>query len=735
MHVKRLLLAAAVLVLVARPAHAIPYEAFIDIDDEGDLQDLLASGEITQDTFDELLDLLDNGVDLNEASREDLYALPNLTYEDVDAILAYRTVNHGAIRDPADLVTAGVLTQEKLLSIASFLVVRAPGENPAAIHGTLHAMTRMSYKDKLAPPVGLRGRFTAYRHLTAGFAATTTRLWIGAPAYDPNRDALIASPRSYQVHAPKVYVKWETDDANVIVGSFRAGFGQRLVFDNSRHYTPNGLYADDQLFYSADLTIDCKESAGELLTSPCAGPAGARYDTPDWVWRDGLFGVGAGIKKLELQTGWLQAYGFASASRRSIYQYELVDRRNCDDPHDDMDPACAAPNVYVRSGGDLLTPSPKYAYTTLPDVFQERLVGGNVTYFGDRRNSLGMTAFGAEEVNLVSGIDLDSQEFSRLPYGAGNGAPAKFGALGANFSFGRGWFDLFGEAALSFDTMPPSDPALSAAKGGGGPAGILRMTATRKREELEVVARYYSTDYANPYARPISQPDEFDGERARDEAGGRIRYIRWTKNFQLRSMVDMWVQPSTNQPKLDTYVRAMVRTTPTLWLGLWERYQDKDLGRGGHDQCFEVTYDIGPTGAPVLCGGRQLTTIVRAHYVPSNVLSATLMLEHQLLDDNTKPEYLNSFRQDLAAWLIVLYTPSRDLRLRARVRYLDTAIEDDTYLERSFSALVDSAFRVRTADLVHVRVDTKLWLDQRMSTLERVPNPEATFWLTYEAHL
>jgi hypothetical protein len=734
---KRIPSAAIVLavIVVGRPAHAIPYESFIDVDDEGDLQDLLSSGEITQDTFDELLDLLENGVDLNEASREDLYALPNLTYDDVDAILAYRTTNHGAIKDPADLVTAGVLTQEKLLSIASFLIVKPPGTNPAALHGWVRVMTRMSYKDKLAPPVALRARFTAYRHLTAGLAATTTRLDIGDPVYDPNRDALIADPQSYQVHVPKAYLKYEDDDINVIGGSYRAGFGQRLVFDNTRHYTPNGLYVDDQLYYSADLTIDCKQSAGELLTSPCAGAAGARYVTPDWIWRDGLFGVAAGAKQLELQTGWLQMYGFASVSRRSIYQYELVDRRNCDDPHDDGDPNCGAPDVFVRPSGDPLTPTTKFAYETLPNVFQERLVGTNVTYFADRRNSLGVTAYGAEEVNLVKGMDLDTQEWSRYPYGAGGGAPARFGALGANFSFGRSWFDLFGEAALSFDTMPQPDPTLTKARGGGGPAGILRATVTRKREELELVARYYSTDYANPYARPISDPDEFDGQRARDEAGGRARYTRWGKNFQFRALADVWVTPSTNTPKLDTYVRTMVRTTEDLWVGLWERYQDKDLGRGGHDQCFEISYDVGPTGAPIPCGGRQLTTILRAHYIPNHQLSATLMLEHQLLDDNTKAEYMTTFRNDLAAWLIVLYKPSDDVRIRARARYLDTAIEDDTYLERSVSGLVDAAFRVRAKDILRVRMDTKYWLDQRMSTLERVPNPELTLWLSYEARL
>jgi hypothetical protein len=729
------ILAAAIVLAVARPAHAIPYEAFIDVDDQGDLDDLLSSGEITQDTYDELLDLLENGVDLDEATREDLYALPNLTYDDVDAILAYRTANHGVVKDPADLVTAGALTQEKLLSIAAFLVLNQSGGNGAALHGWIRAMTRMSYKDKIAPPVAVRARFSAYRHLTFGLAATTTRLDIGDPVYDPNRDALIADAESYQVHVPKAYIKYEDDDFNVIGGSYRAGFGQRLVFDNSRHYTPNGLYVDDQLYYSGDLTIDCKQSAGELLTSPCAGAAGSKYVTPDWAWRDGLFGIAAGVKKLELQTGWMQLYGWASASRRSIYQYELADRRNCDDPHDDGNPDCTAPDVFVRPSGDPLTPTSKFAYETLPNVFQERLAGANATYFADRRNSIGVTAYGAEEVNLVGGLDLDTQEWSRYPYGPGGGSPARFGAVGANFSFGRSWFDLFGEAALSFDNMPKADPSLTAASGGGGPAAILRMTATKKGQELEVVGRYYSTNYANPYSRPISDADEFDGERARDEAGGRVRYTRRTKNFQLQSLADVWVNPSTNTPKLDTYVHTMVRTTEQLWLGLWERYQDKDLGRGGHDQCFEISYDIGPTGAPIPCGGRQLTTIVRAHYIPNRQLSATVMLEHQLLDDNTKDEYMTSFRNDLAAWLILLYQPSSDIRIRARARYLDTAIEDDTYLERSFSALVDTAFRVRKKDLLRVRMDTKFWLDQRMGTLERDPNPELVFWLSYEAHL
>jgi len=738
MLVRKALWLALGLVLGVRTAHAIPYETFIAVDDEGDLQDLLAAGTITEDTYNELLDLLTRGVDLTSADRAELYALPNLTYEDVDAIIAYRDLNRGRIADPGELVTAGAISEDKLLSIASFLIVRKVGPDPLAASGWLRAMTRATPhdfspaepRDPLVPPIALRGRVVALRHMTVGFAITNTRLEIGDPVYDPNRGALIADAADNQLHVPKAYVKWEDDHVSAIAGTFRAGFGQRLVFDNSQDYTPNGLYIDDQLYYSADLSRACKQSAGELLVSPCAGAAGSEYVTPDFAWRDGLLGVGVGAKRLELSTGWMQGYAWASANRKSIYQYELVDSGKCEDPRADSDPACAAPTVYVRPEGDLLTPTTRHAFATLPNVFLEKLAGLNVAYFADRRNAVGLTAYGASVTDLVDGIDLDVQEWSRTPGGK------RYGAVGASFTFGRSWFDLAGEAALSFDATPRPDPALTPAKGGGGPAALLRMTATRKREELEVVARYYSTDFANPYARPISQPDEFEGQRARDEAGGRVRYIRTDKALTVRALLDVWVNPSNaSRPKLDTYVRANVKTTPVLWLGLWERYQDKDLTRGGHDQCFEISNDTDEMGEPIPCGGRQLSTFARAQYVPDRKLQLNLQLGHYLLDDNTRMELENKFRQDLSAWLIAYYRPTKDLRFRGRVRYLDEAIHDNTYLERSVAALAEAAIRVRTRDLLRVRADSVFWLDKRMSTTVRSPNPELSLWLFYEARL
>ena len=119
----RIALATALLVLFLSPAaRAEDYGVFIDIETEEDLLDLKTSGEITDSTYETLRELLRDGVDLNRASRSTLYTLPNLSYDEVDAILLYRKET-GFIGDAADLVKAGIVSAKKLVAIAPFLVV------------------------------------------------------------------------------------------------------------------------------------------------------------------------------------------------------------------------------------------------------------------------------------------------------------------------------------------------------------------------------------------------------------------------------------------------------------------------------------------------------------------------------------------------------------------------------------------------------------------------------------
>jgi hypothetical protein len=526
---------AAIIVLTSSVAYATPYEAFIDIETEDDLDDLFASGQITTETYDALRVLLDRGVDLDTATREDLYSLPNLTYADVDAILEYRKLN-GFIADPTDLVASGALTEEKLLAISSFLIVGSHERSKYEPHGYVRGFTRLTQAENTAPPFALRARLRAGKELTAGIAATLTRLRVGDVTWDPNRDAFVADARGVQPHVPKAFVRYKSDQLDVIAGTYRIGFGERLTFDTATDYTPNGIYLDDQITRNYDLSRQCVESTGELATSPCGGDLRYEYTTPDFSWSEGLRGIAAGTEHIPLGQGHLQAYGWGSYQNRSIYQYEIANRAPgvCDDPRDNDNAACDAPDVYVRPDGDPLTSTPAYAYQTLPNMFAESLVGGNVTYFAARRDFVGITAYGATTQWLAETPDdvrLDTQEWSRWPIGG------RHGAIGTSLGVGRGIYDVFAEVTHSFDRIPDGDGPVH---GGGGPAAILRATRNLKKSELELSLRYYDPDFVNPYAGSIAQSDEVEGQRARGEHGARVRYTGKHGAVSLRTGVDVW---------------------------------------------------------------------------------------------------------------------------------------------------------------------------------------------------
>jgi hypothetical protein len=729
----RLTAAAIALAAAAGTASANPYEAYIDIDSEEDLYDLLAASQITEETFTALLDLLNRGVDLNLAGREELYALPNLTYPEVDAILAFRK-EQGFIRDPLALVGAGALTEDKLLAISAFLIVRTEEKSPWQPRGWVRATTRWSLEDDELPPLGLRARLLVGKHLTAGLAMTVTRLRLGDVRYDPNRDALLADPEGLQFHVPKAYVRYEDDKLVGIIGSFRAGFGQRLTFDNSSDYTPNGFYLDDQLFYDDTLTKECKQSETGAEAPPTCDPDRRdTYVTPDFHWREALFGAAGGAKHIDLGPGYVQALAFASFQPKSIYQYELFVPARCGDatskepadadPREDDIAACGAPIVNRTPDGSVLDPASRYAFQTLPDVFGEALLGGNVTYFADRRNFAGATAYGARETGLINGIELDTQEWSRLPTGR------RFGAVGANAAIGRQWIDVFGEFAYSFDRIPDG---LGPSDGGGGPAGVVRATATGKKKELEVSFRYFGINFVNPYARPIAQADEFEGQRARDEVGGRARYTGKHGAVQVRAAVDVWRNPSEKINKADVYVRTDVDATDKVKWGLWLEFQDKNLVEGGRDECYEVSIEEDQRGEPIPCGGMQLTSIGRLRVIPDKRLTLTAQLQHQLVDDGGT-RYPNKFRQDLSGWLIALWKPQPRLRIRGRVRYLNEGLAENDYLEQSLWATVDASIGLRAKDTLRVRTDYYDYLDKRTATAAREPEPELWLWLEYLA--
>ena len=708
--------------LPARVGRAAEYEIFIDIDDEEDLYDLQVTGQIEDETFETLVELLRRGVDLNDADREGLYALPNLSYEDVDAILAYRA-DVGWISDPANLVLAGVISKRKLAAIAAFLVVTEPGRKLAATNGFVRLQSAYAIPDPVAPSAALQARVSTARYLTLGAAVVHTRLRVDDVRWDPARQALSAEPPSSRVHIPKAFAQWDTDDWGVIVGSYRIGFGQRLTFDNTGRFSPNGFFLDDAVLRSTDMTRACRESAGELDESPCAGDAGDIYISPDFRWRAGLRGVAAGFRHAKVPVGWMQGYAWASFQNRDIYQYELVDAAACEDPRNDDDPRCSAPDVFRREG-DLgsLEPTSRHSFQTLPNMYDEALGGANLTWFHDRRTHLGVTGYGAATRWRVEDADLDFQEWSSTPFGG------PYGAIGADAAWGRRWADLFVEVARSFDGMPESDLG----PGGGGFAGIVRHTASWRTHELEFAGRYYDAGFANPYARPISAPDEFEGNRARDEAGVRVRYNGTIADrLSLRTLADVWAQPRERQPKLRSYIRADVRALDWFTPGFWFDYQNRDLRSFSREgTCYEVSVEFDEDGEPIPCAGERIQFTPRLTFDPHRRVRITAQYRHAFLDD---PNYDDRFRQDSGATLILNTNPWRSLRFRLRSTWRFEDIDDNTRLEHSWWSYLEGSYRFAGWLTTRLRYDLRMWLDERTSTQTRTPSPEHWIRLQLEA--
>jgi hypothetical protein len=345
--------------------------------------------------------------------------------------------------------------------------------------------------------------------------------------------------------------------------------------------------------------------------------------------------------------------------------------------------------------------------------------GGNLALSTGRRAHVGITGYGTSVNWLVDGLELDFQEWSRYPFGG------PFGAVGVDGAFGAGRFDFFGEVTRSFDSMPD---------GGGGLAGLLRWVTTfEKYNELETSVRYYDKNFKNPYARPISAADVFEGVRARDEMGLRLRYsARLVERLNLRGNTDLWRAASGGNPDLLVYGRSDLELTHQYGVGLWALYQDKDLGRGGVGQCFETGGDdeFGEEGEPLGCGGEKYQATGRFRYSPTRRYTVTAQYQHELVADE---RYETRFRQDQSMTVTGSARVQDDLRLRGRARYLYEDISDKAYRERSVWTYLDATYSLRKRDKMRVRYDMYVYLDERDATMQRVPSPEHWFWLEYES--
>ncbi len=705
--------------LLASTARAAIYENAIVVDDEDDLFTLQQRGDISAQTSDTLLELIREGVDLNRANRDQLYDLPGLTYADVDAVIAYRTAK-GRIDDPVELVAAGALTGEQLLQIAPFIRIDPAGAI-LPVSGRLRLLTQVTNADTVPPPGLFIARLKAPYDLSFGGALITSRRLVATPRYQPLVDTLVTPGFGYHLHVPRAFAQWSSGKRKVVVGTYTVGFGERLTLDVTRRQTPRGIYLVDDFRRQRDLSRTCRLSgagAGQLSEIDCATGEKNVYITPDYDWREVFRGVAASLEDLELGGGaTTSAFGFFSYQARSIYQYELYDRRRCADPADNSNSDCDAPPVFVDEGAG--TGSTRIIFSTLPYLFDELAGGAHVDVKPSYRFRIGLTGFGVVPIFRADPMQLDFQEWSRYP---GGGA---FGAVGLDGQAAYADFNFFLEAARTFDRS---------VGGGGGFGAIQRTTWSPKAHELELSLRYYDNKSANPYRRPISAPDEYDGQRASNEAGARLKYFgKPNRDWELRARADFWVLPFSSPregPAGMANLYALARVDFTGWdvfqPALWVDVRNRNLASSEHGRCASGTVIYVEGDGSFSCSGDLYRTALRVESRPLRTLSLVLQGWLTWKDD---VRYRDTFRQDLSLWFEVRWRPLEFLHFRLKTQYLNEDLADPAYLETWSWTQAEATWLPMKGTRLGLRYDVFVWLDARTSTASRVPNPEHRFML------
>lgn len=714
------------LCLVAASARAAVYEQQIIVEDEDDLFTLEQRGDISSDQLDSLLEVLREGVDLNSASRDQLYDLPGLTYADCDAIIEYRK-SKGRIDDPAELVAAGAITAEQLIEAAPF--IRIDAARPLLpVSGKVRAVTRLTTTDAMAPPALFSATLKVPWDLSAGVMLATTRLQPATPRYDPLGGTLVSTGFPYMFNAPRFYLQWASGKRRVVAGTFTIGFGERTTLDNTRRQTPNGIYLTNDFRRPNDLVGACKVSDSNSSTEDC-GPNGDRYVTPDFDWRETFRGVAASVEDISLGgEATISTYGFLSYQSRSIYQYELYDRRNCSDPSADT-ADCKSPLINTPDGTHLV-------YSTLPYLFDELAGGGHITVKPSYRYTLGLTGYGAMPFFHAQPIELDFQEWSRYPNGGA------FGAVGLNGHATFGPVNLFLEATRSFD---------HSVNGGGGFGVEQRTTFSPKGHELEVSLRYYDDKFGNPYARPIAAPDELDGQRARNELGVRLRYYaRFGKDWEFKTRNDFWVSPYATAsspagvPNLYSLARVNFRGWRLFQPSVWFDIRNRNLTSNQRSSCDATDYrDPARQQDPYLCNTDLYRIAARLEFNPHKSLLIAAQAWFTWTDD-AGSRFDTDFRRDLQLWGEVRWRPLDWLTLHLKTRYLDQDVSDRAYGESNVWTYLDVAARLGRYVRIGVRYDLFVWVDQRPATIgttdidgtvvgARFPNPENRLLLDVRA--
>lgn len=515
-------------------AVAKEYSTDVRVADEEELRQIYYDGQIDEEEFYLLLQLLESPVDLNRSEREDLYQLPGISASLADSIVEERVLN-GPYLLLADLQQRiPEVTWRLIAQIDPFLVVSMPQGTSPAVRGSVnyflyrsfdgcapidndyparsHRICNLGY-DK-APAMALGGGAEVMGWLDFGLSAIAHE-GVKYAEYDPASRDIYASFGSPLLRPYSAYLRIRRPGGTVVAGSYQADFGHGLVMSTSSGRDRHGF------------TVRRTVGSGSSDRISTFG---------------GLFGAAARAHSVRVGKAELDLSVFGSVRNYDLYSSYLGIAGGVQ--HDPATASLDGPRIWIDGK--------RTSYITLPNVFRVAMAGGNVTLRVNRRTHLGVTGYGAYlDRKVMEGVTEDHTFLieKRWPSSAG------FGAIGVNGAFGFGLLDLSGELGVF---LHDGDPGL---------ALYFRAEVEPAWGEFVLSLRRYDTNYGNPYTHAEANPDLMAGNTARNEEG--IRFKATVKPLkQLRAQVMVDVSHNILYDAWDARFRFSIHGRPLDWLQL-----------------------------------------------------------------------------------------------------------------------------------------------------------------------
>ena len=720
----------ALLITLAPPAlHAAPYAVDIVVDSEEEINLLYQEGDISSEERDTLLTMYLTRLDLNLAARDELYDLPGFTYTLADAVIKARE-DRERFYKMKDLMEVEGMTEEIFRQIVTFATVTDASDDERAYEAQIRAgaVARVGVpnNNEDEPSSYLRSKVRFLSHGGAGFlfAVRPMNGEVGDARYGIQcktssclyGESLHAEPEALRFDPAGFHVYWDGPRLSGIGGSFRVGYGLGLTMDNSDRRLPHGWY--DNLDFSEDT------ESGKVRPF------------------EGFVGLALRHKQIDLGRGWLDISVFGSAWNRDFYIHDTYYNRleqqapgwkckpnkpknrndppgTCDCPTDKMwrNPSnndedngecinrqkvpslVATDAAYYPASGITGWPSLNYDYPTLQGIMRELIGGANATYWINRRSRVGITGYVGNWHMNAEAKDFSPALSSKYPFGR-----STWGVVGAHTRFGWGRYDFAAEVAVTDQ----------------GDVGALAQGWLRPLAHFELIpsVRYYGPGFDNPYNRGLANGDEFQGNRARDELGGRLQ-LKYRPFSLLRISVelDIWYheypgirldrdETDPNSPSfisddgvisvppdpatdLEAKLRFDVKLTSKERFAVWALFHDEALDRTGHDKSYayisattasEMEDDGNPSTnldlvqRPVGWGGQKVSYAITAVTERIPKVTVTALFKH--IFEDTK-NMADAFDQSYYFWIRISAKLKPGPYIAARFKYFEEYATSD----------------------------------------------------------